>query len=275
MLTLMAPCAAHAQTSGSSTNQGALTIQAGLDTPTLYVFRGIVQEGDPKFTLTPYGELGIALSSRGESTGGLRLSVGVWNSLNTGSSGTGGPLKALHYAEHFYTTLTVGLPKGFTVAPSFRAITSPNRSFTSIKELDLQVARPGPVSPYVFTAFELSDSGQLDNAGKKGSYLEIGAAPNVGLRFLHARLAVPVSAGFSLKNYYELISRSGIATDNHFGFFEIGGHLTIPLAAVHSRFGAWNVHGGADVLRFGTTTKAFNRGSASKVVGTVGIGLSY
>ena len=41
-------------------NTGALTFTGGLDVPTKYVFRGIVQEADSKLTLFPYGDLGIA-----------------------------------------------------------------------------------------------------------------------------------------------------------------------------------------------------------------------
>ena len=44
-------------------NTGALTFTGGLDVPTKYVFRGIVQEADSKLTLFPYGDLGIAFYS--------------------------------------------------------------------------------------------------------------------------------------------------------------------------------------------------------------------
>ncbi len=39
-------------------NTGALTFTGGLDVPTKYVFRGLVQEADSKLTLFPYGDLG-------------------------------------------------------------------------------------------------------------------------------------------------------------------------------------------------------------------------
>jgi hypothetical protein len=40
-------------------------------------------------------------------------------------------------------------------------------------------------------------------------------------------------------------------------------------------FGSWNLHGGVEVQRLGTTTKAFNNGDAQKVIVSGGIGLSY
>ncbi len=88
-------------------------------------------------------------------------------------------------------------------------------------------------------------------------------------------LTIPLKVGLSLKNYYE----SG-TVDNKFGFFDVGGLLTVPLKGVPGRFGSWNIHGGADVLVFGATTKLLNVNTAgevkkSQVVGLVGIGLRY
>jgi len=106
-------------------------------------------------------------------------------------------------------------------------------------------------------------------------YLELGAGPSWALRKDGPTLAIPVKVGLSLKNYYE----SG-TVDNKFGFFDVGGLLTMPLKFVSRRFGAWNIHGGADVLVFGDTTKLLNVNVAgemkkSQVVGLVGIGLRY
>src|SRR5438105_2052533 len=52
---------AAAQTTAAP-NTGALKFTGGFDLPTVYVFRGIVREADPKLTLWPYGDLGIALT---------------------------------------------------------------------------------------------------------------------------------------------------------------------------------------------------------------------
>ena len=87
------PSLAAAQTPAAAPpdpNTGALTFTGGIDVPTKYVFRGIVQEADSKLTLFPYGDLGIAFYS-GE--GGLKsasVNFGVWNALLTGSSGLDG-----------------------------------------------------------------------------------------------------------------------------------------------------------------------------------------
>ena len=117
--------------------------------------------------------------------------------------------------------------------------------------------------------------GQLDGGSKKGTYLELGAGPTLGLPFWNAKLTVPLKAGFSLNNYYELLGSDLKYHDNRFGFFDIGGLITVPMSSFASRFGSWTVHGGADFLAFGDTTKAFDSGKKTKVVALVGIGMTY
>jgi hypothetical protein len=266
---------ARAQPPAGSPNQGAVTFTGSLDAPTVYFFRGILQEGDPNLTLWPAFDLRVALAS---GDGGLKsaaVHIGLWNSLHTGTSGTGGPLDKLHYQEDFYTTLDLGLARGFGVATSFIARTSPNGSFETIREIDVKVAKDGRFAPYGIVAFELSDRGQADGGSKRGSYLELGAAPAVALPFARARLTVPVKAGLSVKNYYELLATDLTYRDHTFGFFDIGGLIAVPLSTSGSRFGSWNVHGGADLLTLGDTTRVFNRGDRTRIVGQVGIGVTY
>lgn len=256
-------------------NPGALTFTGGLDVPSVHVFRGIVQERDPKLTLWPYGDIGLALYA---GDGGLKrvgVTFGVWNSLQTGSSGLDGPSRRLHYWEDFYAALSLGLGGGLNVQGGFAVHTSPNAMFTTIKEVSVKASKADRLAPYGFVAFEIDDNGQADGGLKKGTYLELGAGPHWALRTGGPALTVPVKIGVSLKDYYE-----GAAGDDTFGFFQVGAVVTIPFTGVPSRFGSWNVHGGGDVLVFGDTTEALNvnrRGetSRSKVVGLLGIGVTY
>jgi hypothetical protein len=79
----------------------------------------------------------------------------------------------------------------------------------------------------------------------------------------------------SLGSYYEGLDAAGALVDNTFGFFSVGGLITVPLAGIPSSFGSWNIHGGADVIVFGDTTKALNTGDKSAVVALFGVGFSY
>src|SRR5262245_2465619 len=105
LLVSAAPAAAQA---ADDPNPGALTFTGLYDIPTVYVFRGIVQETDPGFTSQPAGDLGIALHSGDGGVKSVGVNFGVWNSLQTGSSGSDGPTGRLHYEEDFYATLGLG-----------------------------------------------------------------------------------------------------------------------------------------------------------------------
>jgi hypothetical protein len=267
---------AQAQTPADP-NPGALTFTGGLDVPSVYLFRGILQEADPKLTLWPFGDLGLALYSGDGGVKSVGVNLGVWNSLHTGTSGLDGQSDRLHYEEDFYTTLALGFGGGVTVGTTFTAYTSPNNLFNTVKELSFRVARTHMLSPYGVIAFELSDEGQADAGSAKGTYLELGVGPAFPVGGTRATLTVPLKLGLSLKDYYEcpLGSACEAGEDNKFGFFDIGALITLPLSGVGSQFGNWNIHGGADVLVFGDTTKAFNQDDKSKVVGLIGIGVTY
>jgi hypothetical protein len=256
----------------SPSNTGLIHFRGGVDVPSLYVFRGIVQEGDPALTLTPWANL-IVCTGDSER---VCADTGIWSSLHTGSSGTGGPLDALHYSQQFHAQAALRLSPFFSVTPGYLANTSPNGGYETIQELDVQVASPAtPFSPYVLLAFEFSDSGQLDGGSAKGSYLEAGATPALRFNADRWELSVPIKAGFSLHDYYELLGRDLQYVDHRFGFAQVGGRLTVPLTSGATRVGEWKVRGGADVFAFGDSTRAFNQNKRSKVVGTFGIMVTY
>lgn len=270
VLTVMAiPGIAHAQ--ASDPNPGALTFTGGLDAPSVYVFRGIVQEADPKLTLWPYGDIGLALKSGDGSVKSIGVNFGVWNSLHTGSSGSDGFTEHTHYEEDFYATLSFGLAKGFTAGATYTAYTSPNLMFNTVKEISLKVAQASRINPYGLIGFEVGDNG-ADGGHHKGTYVELGVGPAFPIAGSKLTLTVPVKVGLSGKGYYE---HPVTGVDNRFGFLDVGGLITVPLAGIPSAYGAWNIHGGVDLLTFGETSKTFNAGDRNKVVGLVGIGVSY
>ena len=271
---LVAPAPVMAQ---SDPNPGALTFTGGLDFPTIYFFRGIRQETDPKFpTAWPYGDLGIALFSGDGGLKSVGVNVGVWNSLHTGSSGTAGPSRHAHYEEDFYATLGLGFGGGVTVGATYMALTSPNLMFNTVKEFQIKVSKTHMLAPYAFLAMELTEDGHADAGIHKGTYLELGVGPSWPLVKDGPTLAIPVKLGLSLKDYYE----DAVNHDSKFGFFDVGGLITVPLKGIPSKFGAWNIHGGVDFLFLGDTTKQFNVNKDgvqkdNKVVGLFGIGVGY
>lgn len=249
---------------------GAVSIAGGVDAPAVYIFRGIVQEGDPRLTLTPYANVSLALREDER----VRAHIGLWNSFNTGTSGSGGPLRGSHFTERLSASLSIRGPRGIVLTPGYLVNASANGGYEAIHELGLTVALEGRLSPYVLMAFELTGRGQLDEGAKKGRYLELGALPSIDLRVWRLRLNTPVRMGVSLGDYYERFERDLRFRDHRFGFVQAGGHLRLPLSS-SSPFSAWSVHGGADVFVFGDSTRSFNRGGKSRIVGTIGVSFTY
>lgn len=251
-------------------NPGNLTLTAGIDYTTAYLFRGIPQD-DTGVILWPYGDLGIALHHGDGWLNRLGVDVGMWNSLHTGIAGTDG-LGKLWYESDFYATLGLGFGKGANVSVTYTAYNSPNGGFAPVKEVSFKFALDdsGPLGraasrAYVIVARELD--GQADGGAAEGTYLELGAAPSTTLGRI--MLSVPVRLGLSLADYYE-----GANGDERFGFVSVAGIATVPLSAMPTRFGSWNVHGGVEYVRLGDRNEAV-LGERSKVIGSIGLGLSY
>jgi hypothetical protein len=266
---------------GSDPNPGKMTLTGSVDAVSTYMFRGIRQHSTG-IALWPVTDIGLSVHSGDGTLKNVTVNVGSWNSLNTGDTGVDGPTGKLWYESDFYTAGTFGFGGGTSVAATYTAYTSPNNAFTTVKEISLKIAvddssRLGraAVKPYAIVAFEFDTKpgvGQADGGLSAGRYLELGVAP--GVSFAHASLSVPLKAGFSLADYYELNVDDAGFKDHTFGFFSVAGLVTVPLGGTHG-FGAWNLHGGVEFLALGDTPKAFNGGDGSRVVGSAGIGFSY
>ena len=87
-----------------------------------------------------------------------------------------------------------------------------------------------------------------------------------------ATLAIPVKTGLGLNNYYEGAA-IGLSGQDHFGYFDTGLSLSVPV--VSGKSGTLEVHGGFDLMFLGDTLKAFNLGDGFKPVTLVGFTYSY
>ena len=264
-------------TGSAAAQSKPVTFVGAVDFPTIYFFRGIRQEADPKFTTFLAGDLGISLLSDG--SGGVRtagINIGTWNALMTGSSGSDGPEDSAFYESDIYAGVTLGFQNGVSLTPMFTAYTSPNDMFTTVKEISFKVAHGSKYAPYGLVAFEFggSDSGQADGGhfgdGKKGTYLELGIGPSWPVAGGKATIGVPIKLALSLKDYYE---HPITGEDNKFGYIDGGVLITVPFAE------KFNVHGGVNVLGFGDTTAFFNGDEegdrSSWVIASVGLGFTF
>ena len=242
------------------------------------MFRGI-QQNNTGFVTWPAFDLGLAAYSGDGGLKSVTVNFGTWNSLHTGNTGLDSASGKLWYESDFYATMGLGFGKGTSFSTTYTAYTSPNSGFTTVKELMFKFALDdsgylgkAAVKPYVAIAQEFDTDigrGQADGGANAGTYMEIGFAP--GLAVPKASIAFPIKVGLSLSDYYE---NPLTGEDEKFGFFSIAGIVTVPLGGTTS-FGSWNVHGGVEYQKLGTTTEIFNGGDSNQVIGSFGIGFSY
>jgi hypothetical protein len=250
-----------------------VAVGAGVDFPSLYYFRGVRQEADPKFTMQPWVDVGGTLRESDGSLKGITANVGLWNSWHTGSSGTGefpdgteGP--GLFYETDFYATVNLGFG-GFALATTYTVYMYPDPDFDTIHEIAFKGTFANMLSPYALLAIEMDDC----EGCPKGTYLELGVAPSFPLTDQEGgpTLGVPVKLAFDVDEYYG-IDESG------FGFFSAGGVVTYPMGALGG--GSWSIRGGLDLLFLSDVLESYNAkedGDTSSVgfVGFGGISFSF
>ena len=197
---------------------------------------------------------------------GATLNVGSWNSLHTGSSGSGDGGPGLFYESDIYATLGLAF-ESLSLATTYTAYTYPAPDFAAIHEIAIKGTFAHMLSPYGLVAIEFADC----DGCPKGTYVELGIGPSFALSQEDGgpTLAVPVKIGIDAKDYY-----GGDA----FGFFSVGGTVTIPMG--ETSWGSWLIKGGAEVLMLSETLEALNAngdGDTSKTgfVGFGGIGFSF
>ena len=259
----------------SASTPGHVAITGSIDFLNAYAFRGIRQD-DTGLTMWPAVNVGLPVYSGDSGLKRITVNVGSWNSLQSGVAGSDGLSGERWYESDVHAALDVGLRGGVTIGTAYTVYTSPNGMFTTVKEVALKLAvddraafGSGAVKPYALVAFELDTqpgTGQADGGFEAGKYLEIGAAPGYTMR--GAGIAFPVKVGLSLGGYYELAGR-----DHRFGFFSASSILTVPLGSRTSA-GRWEVRSGVEYQALGDTTKAFNGGDGSNVIGSIGLGWS-
>ena len=268
--------AVPASAQGSTGPDRTIAVTGAIDFRNAYMFRGIRQD-DTGVVGWPYADFALRVYAGEGALKNVRAHVGTWNSLNSGWAGSGGPSGKRWYESDSYATLALGFGGGVNIGTTYTHYRSPNSMFTPVKEIAVRVAVDdrgalgrAAVTPYALVAFELDTKagvGQVDGGPNAGRYLELGVAPGYALK--RVGLGFPVKVGLSLGDYYESAGK-----DNRFGFVSVAGIVTVPLAG-STRLGSWNVHGGVEYQKLGTTTKAINNGDGSKTIESIGIGFSY
>jgi hypothetical protein len=210
--------------------------------------------------------------------GGLKtvgVNVGTWNAFNSQiddfTNLDGEITSNKWYESDIYGTVSFGFGVP-ALAVTYTSYTSPANLFSHVKELAFKVSADdsgalgrAALKPYALIAFELGTKpaeGQADGGLEAGRYVELGVAP--GVSGGRASFTLPVKLGLSVGDYYELNG-----TDHKFGFFSVGGLVTVPMGS------QFNLHGGVEFQALGETTEALNGDDASAVIGSIGIGFAF
>ena len=251
------PAAGAAAAPEASAPTKIYTVTTGLDFASAYLFRGILQKSGGAIG-QPYADVAFAMKH------GITADLGTWNSIHS-TADLGNWYERDYFAS---VTFTAGKLKPGLLYTSY---TSPTDRFSTVQELagtlvvdDSKSAFP--LSPKVILAFELGD-GEADAGQNKGTYLELGIKPALKLA-PKATLYIPVKTGLSVNHYYE-----GPTGDNTFGYFDLGGQLSVPL--VSGKGGALEGHGGVDLMWLGDNMKALNSGDGFKPVFLIGMTFTY
>lgn len=258
-------------------NKGKISLSAGVDFPTAYFFRGILQENGG-FIAQPYMDTTITVY---EGSGGLNsvsATLGIWNSFQENSPGKPEDPTGWYEAD-LYGGLTFGLLDHWEAGVTYTAYVSPNDSFDTVQEIsfslsfdDSDLLGPFALSPTILVAFETD--GQADGGSHEGVYMELGIAPGFTLiesESYPVSLSFPVKVGLSLDDYYEF--RTG--DDDTFGYFDGGIVASMPLGFIPADYGSWEISAGIHILVLGDNLEATNDGDEVHALGIFGISMTY
>jgi hypothetical protein len=262
-------------------NTGKLSFNLGVDFPTRYYFRGILQERED-YIIQPFADLTFKLYEGSGPLSALSLTLGTWNSFHggpTGADGTATVDPKVWYEADLFATLSSTFFEDFTAAVTYTAYMSPNDSFPTIQEVslsfgynDAKLLGPFALNPTVLLAFETKN--QADLGTHEGALIQIGVAPGLTLfdgTPYPVALSFPVAVGLSLYDYYEF----GTGKDDTFGVFSAGLKASVPLKFIPAAFGSWQIRGSVVWYHFGDNLTTVNRGDRDAVVGLLGITMTY
>ena len=275
----------------ASPNTGAISVSAGVDFISQYIWRGIPQQ-DQGVILQPTATITASLWSRGDWS--LNVFVNSWNSVHSTNAGYPGVTGGWYEGDWTFGA-SVTTPGGFTVTPSFVIYHSPNNSFTETQEIDVNIAYDDSplwgdtgipdwsgLQPYVLLAVETAGGADsLGTAGDLGTYLELGIAPGFTLiqsKNYPVTLSFPMKLGLSIDKYNEYVDASGATQNPTFGSFDGGIMFSVPLTFIPVQFGEWEAHAGVHFVQLNNSYVHNVVGSgydALRILGTAGISMSY
>jgi len=264
-------------------NRGNVSLRTGVEFPTHYFFRGILQEDDG-IIAQPFLEATVKAYEGSAPLNSVSATIGIWNSFHGGPTGADGLNQdpASWYEADLYGGLTFGLFDNFQFGVLYTAYTSPNGRFSTIHEIAFRLAYDDSkllgafaLAPSVLVAFEVDGQADTGHPGHgEGVYVQLGIQPGFKL-FEDAKYPIsvtfPVTVGLSADDYYEFNTGS----DDTFGYLDVGVMFGVPLAFIPASMGTWEIHAGVHFFFLGDNNETVNGGDSFQAVGTFGISMTY
>ena len=279
MAFMASPALVQAEESAPPVNSGKLTVTAGIDWVSQYVFRGVVQQ-DQGLVLQPYVDLGFKLWQGDGPVNSVTLNTGIWNSMHSDDTtplGVTANKSGPWFEADLYAGVSVGLFKDWTATVTYVSYNYPNNATSQIEELDVKVAYndselmgPFALAPYALWAIEIDDGNGAEN-----QYWEFGVAPGFTLiesQDYPVKLTFPVTVGLSTDHYY--LEDNG--QNDLLGFVSGGIIASMPITCIPKEYGSWTLTGGVIVYYHGEGATGASSGTESfEIVGKAGISMSY
>jgi hypothetical protein len=279
---LLAPAAVQAE-EAAGPNTGNISLSAGIDFTSQYIFRGIPQQ-NAGLIAQPYANIGFKVYEGEGAVNNVTINTGVWSSFQEEN-------RPNHYETDFTLGVSATLFEKWTASATYIWYTY--QSLVDVQELDIKLAyndaglwpeiggQQVSLQPYVLIAFETQNQADLGGTNDYGTYLELGISPSYVVEVSKEyplTLSLPVTLGLSLSDYYQTSPTTG---DDTFGFFSVGLKGAIPLAFIPSSYGAWTFTAGVtciwlgdDAALIGNINGVSGTGDFDVVV-TLGIGFVY
>ncbi|MCI0483280.1 MAG: hypothetical protein L0Y78_01725 [candidate division NC10 bacterium] len=271
--------AAQAAEEEKGPNKGNVSVGVGVEFPTAYFFRGILQEDDG-FIAQPFLETNIKVYEGDAPLNSVSAKLGIWNSFQSESPGVPSDPTSWYEAD-LYGGLTFGLFDNFQLGVIYTAYISPNNSFGTVQEIafkigydDSKLLGPFALSPSILIAVELDGQADAGLTPDEGVYLQLGIQPGFKL-FEDAKYPVsvtfPMTLGLGFDDYYEF----NTGNNSTFGYFDLGLIASVPLAFIPAAYGTWEVHAGVHFFFLGDNLETVNGGDSFQAVGTFGLSMVY
>jgi hypothetical protein len=272
-------------------NLGRISFNIGADIPTMYFFRGILQE-DRGFILQPYADATVNLyENEGNWFSGWDVYGGIWNSLHseiTGSTRSTGPEPWYEFDAWGGTSLTFWDVVELNTA--FTTYNSPNGAFDTYHDIlagfgfdDSEWLGRWAIHPMFNFYFETQGNAFTERGGARpspnfrGRLFQMVAGWDWPVLFqdYEAVIRLPIELGLNINNYYARRASDGGTEDPTYGYFQTGLSLDLPLSFVPSEYGAWLVDVGARWINVGDSLKSTNNGDSGAIYGKFGIAMAY